>query len=451
MNRYRIEKGTELTNEKLAEFLTKAREENVERYERLEAAYRTDYAIFYRAPKPNYKPDNRLAVNLARYIVDTFNGFFIGHPVKTTTDDEKAAKVVEYVENYNNQDDNNSELAKLMSIYGKAYELYYVDASGQLAITFLPPTEAFMVYDDDLVPSPVYFVYFYKDADDVEVGAVYDATTVRTFKRPAGTDFQFSEPVPHYFQGVPATQFDENREQMGLFEPVMSLLDAYNSAISEKANDVDYFGDAYLVVTGGELGEKDLISIRDRRTINIPGSYNGDTAQVYFLTKPDADGTQEHLLDRLERLIYQVAMVPNINDESFGTASGIAMQYKLLNTRNLFAIKQRKFAAGMLRRWKLLFSHPTINAQAPADGWVSLRFRFTPNLPENILEEAQTAQALTGITSHRTQLELISCVDNVDAEEERIRQEQEEQLQEPDWNGHDHSHGQELTDDSGAA
>ena len=32
--------------------------------------------------KPIYKPDNRLVVNHAKYIVDTLNGFFTGIPIK---------------------------------------------------------------------------------------------------------------------------------------------------------------------------------------------------------------------------------------------------------------------------------------------------------------------------------------------------------------------------------
>ena len=35
---------------------------------------------------------------------------------------------------------------------------------------------------------------------------------------------------------------------MGIFEPVLTMINAYNKAISEKANDVDYFADAYLKV-----------------------------------------------------------------------------------------------------------------------------------------------------------------------------------------------------------
>ena len=65
-----------------------------------------------------------------------------------------------------------------------------------------------------------------------------------------------------------------------------------------KANDVDYFADAYLKVLGAYLDKDDVKSIRDDRIINFDGE--ADKLNVDFLQKPDGDTTQEHLIDRLE-------------------------------------------------------------------------------------------------------------------------------------------------------
>ena len=64
-----------------------------------------------------------------------------------------------------------------------------------------------------------------------------------------------------------------------------------------------------------------------------------------FLTKPDGDAIQEHLIDRLISMIYQISMVANLNDEAFsGNSSGVALQYKLLPMRNLAANQDRILA-----------------------------------------------------------------------------------------------------------
>ena len=50
----------------------------------------------------------------------------------------------------------------------------------------------------------------------------------------------------------------------------------------------------------------------------------------------------------------------------------------------------------------------------------------TRNLPQNIADEAQTAASLEGIVSKETQLSVLSIVDNVQDEIDRIKQEEEE-------------------------
>ena len=139
------------------------------------------------------------------------------------------------------------------------------------------------------------------------------------------------------------------------------------------------------------------------------------------MDKPSNDTSQENFLSRLERLIFQISMVANISDENFGASTGIALKYKLQAMSNLEKTKERKFTSGMNRRYKLLFGHPA--SKVPKDAWLTLKYTFTPNFPANLLEEAQIAAQLEGITSHETQLRVISAVDNVQEELNKIEEE----------------------------
>ena len=389
------------------------------RYQPLLDAYMTDYQIFHLPPKPAYKPDNRIAVNFAKYITDTMNGFFLGNPIKLQSDDEAVLNYVELLDQYNNQDDNNAELSKTCSIFGSGYEMYYVDENGQIGITYLTPIEAFMIYDDSILQNPRYFVRLYLDTDNVVHGSVSDESTVKYFEIRGKLTFIPEYEHPHGFDGVPATEYLENAERQGIYESVLTMINAYNKAISEKANDVDYFADAYLKVLGTLLDEDEIKHIRDDRIIN----FDEDTEKVIveFLQKPNGDETQEHLIDRLERLIFQISMVANISDENFGTSSGIALKYKLLAMSNLAKTKERKFTAGMNRRYKLIFSNPVSGMKK--DDWVKIRYQFTLNYPANLLEESQIAGNLAGIVSQETQLKVLSVVDNVQQEIERMETE----------------------------
>ena len=416
---YRLPKDTEMTLELLQEFLDEHKRDCA-RHKMLQNAYESKHDILDLPHKPKYKPDNRIVVNFAKYIVDTFNGFFIGIPVKVVADDKKVSDAVEFIDRYNDQDDNNAELAKIMDIHGNGFETYFTDEESELGITYLSPLEAFMIYDDTIVERPLFFVRRYTDRDNNEFGTIRSNYGDRNFKVTGGLQWLEDDWQPHYFDGVPATEFIENAERQGLFEPVITNINAYNKAISEKANDVDYFADAYLKILGTALDEDGIKHIRDNRIINFEGDDSGKIV-VEFMGKPESDVAQENLLNRLERLIFQNSMIANISDENFGTTSGIALKYHLLPMMNLFQSKKRKFESGMNRRYRLLFSHPA--SKVPKDSWLQLEYQFTANLPANLLEEAQIAAQMEGIVSHETQLKVISVDDNVEDELKKIEEE----------------------------
>lgn len=411
----------DVTSEIVEKFLKKNLALTNSRYDKLGNAYKNDYEIFRLPPKPPHKPDNRIAVNFAKYITDTMNGFFMGIPVKITAEDERIQKAVDFFNSFNDVDDHNAELSKICSIYGRAYEMYFVDEDGNIGMQATAPDESFIIYDNSILNRTKAYVRYYKDTDDNLIkGSVSDNSVVRYFNFDGSRVRFVDEEKIHGFDGVPAVEYVENKERMGIYESAMSQINAFNKAISEKANDVDYFADAYMKILGPRLDESEKQFIRDNRIINFEGYEN---ITVDFMAKPNADTTQENLINRLERLIFITSMVANVSDEQFGTASGIALKYRMLSMNNLAQMKERKFTAGFNKRYKLVFSNPIL--QMAKDDWLKLSYQFTRNYPVNLADEADTAGKLAGITSKRTQLSVISAVKSVDDELEQIQNEQD--------------------------
>lgn len=413
---FRISDETEMSSELLQEYIEKNKTMTEQKYRPLWKAYSNDYDIFHARDKASWKPDHRLAVNFAQYIVETFEGFFLGNPIKISSTDEHVHEYVNVLDAYNDQDDGNAELSRTVSIFGRAYEMYYTDEYGQECIAYLSPMESFIIYDESIKPVPRYFVRYYTDSNGVERGSISDESIVRHFIVDGELTFLDDEEA-HNFNGVPATEYIQNQSRTGIFENVLCLIDEYNNVLSEKANDVDYFADAYLSILGAQVDEKTIQFMRDNRVINFGGKSSNDIT-VEFLQKPNGDATQENLLSRLENLIFTVAMVVNISEDKFGTSSGIALRYKLLPMLNLMKAKERKFVSGMNRRYKILFSNPV--SQMQADAWTSLEYDFMANVPVDVLSEAQAVSSLTGLVSKHTQLRLLSCVSDVEKELQTI-------------------------------
>ena len=406
----------------LAEEYIRQHEERFPRYIYLENLYKGFHDVYKQPEKPDWKPDNRLAVNFPRYITDTFLGFGYGVPIKKSHPDDTIAQAINDFERENEITDHEYELARKCCIYGHAFEYLYQDEEAKTKMTICTPMELFVVYDDTVKNRALFAVrYGYHSTETDQPGQRYGEILTREEIIP----FEGStagEPMENPYGRLPCVEWMLNEDRMGLYEGISGLVEAYNHTLGEKANDVDAFAEAYLAVLGAELDEDGIYKIRDNRVINLYGTDDAKDILVQFLQKPTADGTQENLLNRLETLIYQTSMVANISDESFGSAaSGVALAYKLQAMSNLALTFDRKIEKSLRKRYKLFCS---LSTNVPdRDAWRDVDIRTTRNLPKNVAEEAQTAAQLEGIVSKETQLSVLSIVPDVKKELERMEQE----------------------------
>ncbi len=260
-------KDEPITVEVVNKFMEK-HELEVERYKYLKNMYLGIMDIDDEPTKDPWKPDNRLAVNFTKYIVDTFTGYFNGIPVKKTHSDKEVLSKLQEFDNLNDMEDEESELAKMACIYGRAFELLYQDEDTQTNVVYNGPENMFMVYDDTVKQEPLFAVRYGVDEDKKLHGEVY--TLLETIKISGENDeISFGEKTYNPYPNLPVVEFYFNEERMSIFESVISLVNAFNKAISEKANDVDYFSDQYLAFLGAAVEEEDLKNIRSNRVINI--------------------------------------------------------------------------------------------------------------------------------------------------------------------------------------
>lgn len=408
--------------------------EFLRRYEYLENLYKGFHDIYNAPEKEAWKPDNRLVVNFPKYITDTFRGYGYGVPIKISSEDEAVDEALQEFAKDNELTDHDAEMVKLTCIYGHAWEEIYQDEEGDTKISAHSPKEMFCVYDETVKRRALFAViYDYKNTNQnidsvIPTGKKYG----RVLTKYEIIEFDDGKIVDRYenpYGYIPCVELMLNAERIGLYEPIANLVEAYNLTIAEKANDVMAFAEAYLSVMGAEVDDEGVKKIRDDRIINFYGTDNAKDVLVQFLTKPTADGTQENLLDRLEKQIYQISQVANLSDEHFGTqSSGVSMAYKLQAMSNLALAFDRKYEKFLRKRYKIFCSLPT-NVSNP-DSYIDISIKFSRNVPKNYMEEAQTAAQLAGIVSHETQLKLLSFVDDVKAELDKVEDENRQQMEE---------------------
>lgn len=397
----------------------------LQRYTYLENMYKGFHDIFKGPDKENWKPDNRLAVNFPRYITDTFTGYGYGVPIKVTHPDERVNDAIQLFGRQNEITDHEAEMVKKCCIYGHAFEFMYQNEQHETKVSSISPKELFVVYDDKLSQRALFAVrYGVHPQSSDKAGKTYGEVYTRDFiYRFEDKKVQEAEDNPYGF--IPCVEWRLNDERMGLFEPITGLVETYNATLGEKANDVDAFAEAYLAILGAELDDDGVRHIRDNRIINLYGTDNAKDILIQFLQKPTADGTQENLLNRLETLIYQISMVANISDESFGNAtSGVSLAYKLQAMSNLALTFDRKIEKSLRKRYKIFCTLAT-NVSDP-NAYRDIEIKTTRNIPVNTQNEAQIASTLQGVVSKETQLSVLSIVPDVRREIEKMEEEEEE-------------------------
>ena len=383
-----------------------------------ERLYMSRHDILVQKDKEPWKPDNRLVINYAKYIVDTFGGYHLGIPLKVSHEVEHVDEFIRNFRQLNDMEDSEFELAKLVDIFGHAFIYVYQDEDGNTRMTYNSPVNMLIVHDDSIQERPLFAVRYQIDVEE-GYGEVITADETIAIKLNKGYDVVFGEVIPHVFSKLPVIEMIENDERQGLFDSVKTLINALNKAASEKANDVDYFADAYLKIIGTELDDDAATKIRDNRILNLYGE--GNQLDAAFLEKPNADTTQQNLIELLKESIFAVSMVANLSEQDFGNASGTALAFKLHAMSNLAKVKDRKMQSALSRMYEVVFSVPM--AQVGADDWKGISYQFTRNVPRNVLEEAQIVAQLDGQVSDETKLTVLSIVDDVKTEMDKIEKE----------------------------
>ena len=128
------------------------------------------------------RPDNRIVANIASELVDTFTGYFMGIPPKITLDDDTQNDNLQHWLDMNSFQDKLAEVSKQSDIYGRSYMLLYQDEQANTKVAVLPPTNAFMIYDDTVEQLPLAFVRYGRDTETNEInGTLYTATEIKSW------------------------------------------------------------------------------------------------------------------------------------------------------------------------------------------------------------------------------------------------------------------------------
>lgn len=405
----------------------------VPRYNKLQSYYDYKHDILNRKNDDDSKPNNKLVADYPGYIVNLATGYFMGNPVAYSSEADTSNEYLQKLKDifdYNDEADENTELAKTCSIKGEAFEMIYVDADGKTRFIRVPNEQILLVYDENIGPTPICAVRYYSVSEPTAYGQdevlpitkveVYTKNQIFYYDDYLG-ELTLTDQKDNLFGEVPIIHFKNNYELTGDFEGVISLIDAYDDMQSDSMNDFDYFTDAYLMLKGMDGTEdEDVKEMKNNRVILV--DENGDAS---WLVKDINDTAVENFKKRLNADIHKFSKTPDLDDEKFsGNLSGIAIKFKLFCLEQLAVMKERKFKKALQRRNELITN--MLKLKGANYDYTEIDMTFVRNIPANLVDIATMINDLRGVVSNQTLIAQLPFITDVKAEEEKIKQEQEE-------------------------
>lgn len=361
------------------------------------------------------RPDNKLTANYAKYISDVQTGYFMGVPPTFSFAGKRVQERMVRALNDASLGARLYDAARDMSVCGEGFLMAYL-APGGMRLARLDPCESFFI-TTGICGEPAAAVRVCPLREGGARGELYLPGERRDWE----FDGRELTLLPSQRLPLPSlciSRFANNLSLLGDFEPVLSLLDAYNLLLSGAMDDMQSIANAFLALYG-MLGttKEDIDRANLTRVLSL-----AENGKAEFIVKNLNPEGLSLLRDTLENDLLLLTMTPNLNDRAFsGNSSGVALEYKLWGAEQARSAKERGFSGGLYHLITLFYEGLSLTG-SPIGG--SCSARFYKNLPQDLSKLCANLKTLEGTISRRTKLELLPFISDPEAEMKQIEQEE---------------------------
>lgn len=365
------------------------------------------------------RSNNKVNINFFKKFVKSEVSYSIGNDINyvSMSGDDEVLEDIRY-NLAHIPSDHDIDLFKDMLIHSIAYELYSFDNQGNFNMTALTPKESYVYMNE--FEEVEFFMHIYKGRfDKEETIKVYTDEEIIFYNK----SFDELERKRHNFKGVPVgiARVSDEMENDSLYKDIKGLQDALETLMSDSANEISDFRNAYLMMKGAELEEDDLTKMKELGVMSF-GNAEGSAS---WLIKNINDTFIQNTITNIEEKMYQITSHINFNEKMNSNTSSLAIKARLTSLAQKCQVQERAFANCIQSRIRFLFDYLDFKSATGYKGdWRDIVVRFTPNLPSDDLLTAQLITTLGDKLSTKTGLSLLSFIENPESEEDRIEVEQ---------------------------
>lgn len=392
---------------------------------------------YYRGKQPvinrkkDVRPDikNKLIENHAQEIVAFKIGYQLSEPLQYTCrltngndDDESYTKRLNAVNELNalmfaeDKASCDRDLFEWMTIAGVGYRMVEADSEcdseeggSPFEIFTLDPRCTFVAYSSSYHKHPVFAVWIGYNPDTKE--EIYNVYTGDTYYRVINDEVVHTQ--SHTYKVVPIIEYPLNNARMGVFESVITLLDAINTLESNRIDDVEQTVQALLKLVNCDIDQDTYKKMLELGAVKVKSSDPNVKADIdYISTTLDHNGMQT-TKDDLYQSVVNICGMPNRSVGGGSTSdTGAAV---LLRDGWTLAESHAKSYELQFKRSERQFLRLILNICDQAEGIKldlftrDVEFAFNRRNYENILAKSQVLTTMLASDKIHPYLAFQSC------------------------------------------
>lgn len=380
--------------------------------------YKGDQPIIKRDKKVRADIKNIVVENQAYSIVSFFGGYVFGDPIQyvrraaVTSEDERGDNAKETTLNITRLNEFmfaedkatvDKELADWMLVGGVGYRGILPDKmlghpdedDSPFEIASLDPRRTFVVYSNRFGYTPLLAgqIVTYGDADGMTgIPELIVVWTKDRYYEISGSKIIADK--PHILGDIPVVEYTLNNERMGVFEHVLSLLDAINTIQSNRVDGIEQFIQSILKFTNVEVTSEMLEQLAELGAISISSHDGIGAADLDILAQELNQDQTQTLVDYLTQQVLVLCGMPNrggVNRTTGDTGQAVMLRDGWSDAETKAKSMELMFKKSEKRFLKLALKIMLDLRQIPLK-LSDVDIKFTRNRTDNLLVKTQGLQ-----------------------------------------------------------
>ena len=384
--------------------------ENANEIDYLYRYYKGDQPILDRVKDIRPEITNKIVENHAYEIVEFKTGYTFGEPIqyvskgKDSEDDREDMIETESITKLNelmDLDDKASkdrELGEWMFICGTGYRMVLPSDDEFLPFEteILDPRNTFVVYSTGFGKKPVLSGTFVKKIEGkdekIYIGLYSKDKYFKVETEPGLSEYAVLESIPHSLNGLPIIEYPLNPSRLGVFEPVLGLLDTLNNISSNRMDGIEQFVQSIMKFINCDIDKETFKELLDLGALKVQSS-EGRDADVEIMTAELDQQQSQTYVDYIYQTVLTITGVPD-RRASAGGNTGQALivgqgwtnaESRAIATELMFNKSEKRFLRVIMNILDALSYDENLKLS-------NIDIKFTRNKTDNLLVKTQGLQ-----------------------------------------------------------